>query len=119
MTLEASTITAQVWLCANGQLWRSATDEEVAAQRIYDETRTLSKYERTRPKRKSAKTYLDVVELTFVRAPLNHEPIGLADKPHLNGTQVVQVRRIDLVELIQDIPAYLKRWYAEWRESHN
>ena len=118
MTLEGSTITAEVWLCANGQLWRSASDEEVAAQRLYDETRPLSKYERTRPKRKSPKTYVDVVELAFLREPLNHEPIGLADKPHLNRTQVVQVRRKDLVEPIRDVPAYLKRWYAEWRDSN-
>jgi len=113
------TMTHQVWRSANGQLFRLATDEEVAAQIAYDATRPLLYGERGRPRRKSVKTHRDVVELGIVRAPLQHEPIGVGDKPFFNktgGIMVVQVPKAELVE-VDDIAAYLKESHRQLREK--
>lgn len=112
-------MTHQVWRTENGQLWRSATDEEVAAQIAYDATRPLMYGERGRPKRKSVKKHLDVVRLGIVRAPLQHEPIGVGDAPFFHktgGILVVQVPKAELVE-VHDIAAYLKESYGQLREK--
>jgi len=111
--------TLQIWRSANGQLWRLATSEEIAAQIAHDATRTLSKYERSRPKRKSVKTHRDVVELGVVRAPLQHEPIGVGDKPYPSptGIVVIQVKNDLLVEQIHDVAAYLKEAHRKLREE--
>lgn len=90
-----------VWRTADNSLWRLATDQEVAAQIEHDATRSLSKYERTRPKRKSTKTHRDLVAVVIVRDVFGIEPVGVADKPSLlPHTPVAQIRATDLIECV-------------------
>jgi hypothetical protein len=82
---------------ADGTLWRAATADEVAAQIEHDATRRLSTLERSRPKRKSTRTHLDLVPLVGIKKFAWMEPHALVDLVGIDGrTSVIQVRMSDL-----------------------
>jgi hypothetical protein len=89
----------------DGTLWRTATPAEVHAQIEHDATRPLTRWERSRPKRKSERTHIDLVPLVGTRPVPIAAWDGLIDTPTLaDVTPVVQIRRTELEPVNTDKP---------------